>query len=37
LLLAAAFLGREKLLAAYEVAIRESYRLYSYGDAMAIL
>lgn len=37
LLLAAAFLGRRKLLAAYEAAIREKYRLYSYGDAMVIL
>ena len=37
LLLAAAFLGREKLLSAYQEAIRRSYRLYSFGDAMAIL
>ena len=37
LFLAAAFLGREKLLAAYREAFRERYRLYSYGDAMIIL
>lgn len=37
LLLAAAFLGREKLLAAYAEAVRQRYRLYSYGDAMLIL
>ncbi|MEK7859625.1 MAG: tRNA preQ1(34) S-adenosylmethionine ribosyltransferase-isomerase QueA [Elusimicrobiota bacterium] len=37
LLLASAFLGREKLLAAYAEAIKERYRLYSYGDAMLIL
>lgn len=37
LLLAAAFLGREKLLAAYREAFQERYRLYSYGDAMLIL
>lgn len=37
LMLASAFLGREKLLAAYGEAIKERYRLYSYGDAMLIL
>jgi len=37
LLLAAAFLGRERLLSAYEEAFRRGYRLYSYGDAMLIL
>lgn len=36
LLLAAAFLGRERLLAAYREAFRERYRLYSFGDAMLI-
>ena len=36
LFLAAAFLGRERLLAAYQEAFRERYRLYSYGDAMLI-
>ena len=37
LMLASAFLGREKLLAAYQEAFKERYRLYSYGDAMVIL
>ncbi len=37
LLLAAAFLGRERLLASYREAFKERYRLFSYGDAMLIL
>ncbi|HJS47552.1 MAG TPA: tRNA preQ1(34) S-adenosylmethionine ribosyltransferase-isomerase QueA [Gemmatimonadales bacterium] len=37
LLLVAAFLGRERTLAAYAHAVRERYRFYSYGDAMVIL
>lgn len=37
LLLVAAFLGKEKMDAAYAEAIREKYRFYSYGDAMLIL
>lgn len=36
LLLASAFAGRERLLQAYAVAMRERYRFYSYGDAMLI-
>lgn len=37
LMLVCAFAGREKVLAAYETAIREGYRFYSFGDAMLIL
>jgi len=37
LMLVAAFAGRERILSAYETAIRENYRFYSYGDAMLIL
>ena len=32
----AAFAGRERVLAAYEQAVRQRYRFYSYGDAMLI-
>ena len=37
LMLVSAFAGREFLLWAYEEAIRERYRFYSYGDCMLIL
>ena len=37
LMLVSAFAGRELLLRAYEDAIRERYRFYSYGDCMLIL
>jgi S-adenosylmethionine:tRNA ribosyltransferase-isomerase len=37
LMLVSAIVGRERLLAAYEEAIREGYRFYSYGDAMLIV
>ncbi|MEY2519457.1 MAG: S-adenosylmethionine:tRNA ribosyltransferase-isomerase [Verrucomicrobiota bacterium] len=37
LMLVSAFAGREFLLAAYQEAIRERYRFYSYGDCMLIL
>jgi len=37
LILVSAFAGRERILSAYETAIAERYRFYSYGDAMLIL
>ena len=37
LMLASAFCGRELLFKAYEEAIKERYRFYSYGDAMLII
>ena len=37
LMLVSAFAGREFLLRAYDEAIREGYRFYSYGDCMLIL
>ena len=36
LMLVSAFAGRERILAAYEHAIRERYRFFSYGDAMLL-
>jgi S-adenosylmethionine:tRNA ribosyltransferase-isomerase len=36
LMLVSAFAGRERVLAAYEEAIRQGYRFYSYGDAMLV-
>jgi len=36
LMLVSSFAGRESVLAAYEAAIKEGYRFYSYGDAMLI-
>ena len=36
LMLVSAFAGRERVLAAYQEAIREGYRFYSYGDAMLV-
>ena len=36
LMLVSAFAGRERVLAAYEEAVREGYRFYSYGDAMLV-
>lgn len=37
IMLVSAFLGRERTLAAYEEAIRERYRFFSFGDSMVIL
>jgi S-adenosylmethionine:tRNA ribosyltransferase-isomerase len=37
LMLVSAFAGREKVLQAYQEAIKRKYRFYSYGDAMLIL
>jgi len=37
LILVSAFAGRERILLAYEEAIRQRYRFFSYGDAMLIL
>lgn len=37
IMLVSAFLGREQTLSAYETAIRENYRFFSFGDAMLIL
>jgi S-adenosylmethionine:tRNA ribosyltransferase-isomerase len=37
LMLVSAFAGHERTMAAYREAVRERYRFYSYGDAMAIL
>ena len=36
-MLVSAFASREKILAAYEEAVREKYRFFSFGDAMCIL
>ncbi|ELY6547989.1 tRNA preQ1(34) S-adenosylmethionine ribosyltransferase-isomerase QueA [Campylobacter jejuni] len=37
IMLVSAFIGREQCLKLYELAIKEKYRFYSYGDAMLIL
>jgi S-adenosylmethionine:tRNA ribosyltransferase-isomerase len=37
LLLVACLVGRERLLAAYDEAVRSGYRFYSYGDAMLLV
>jgi S-adenosylmethionine:tRNA ribosyltransferase-isomerase len=36
IMLVSAFAGREKILAAYQNAVENKYRFYSYGDAMFI-
>jgi S-adenosylmethionine:tRNA ribosyltransferase-isomerase len=37
LMLVCAFAGRELILCAYQHAVRERYRFYSYGDCMLIV
>lgn len=37
IMLVSAFAGRERILETYQIAIREGYRFYSFGDAMLIL
>ncbi|MGO1520480.1 MAG: S-adenosylmethionine:tRNA ribosyltransferase-isomerase, partial [Sphingobacterium sp.] len=37
LVMIAAFAGYENVMNAYEVAVKEKYRFYSYGDAMLII
>lgn len=37
IMLVSAFAGRDRVLAAYQTAIRQGYRFYSFGDAMLIL
>ena len=37
IMLVSAFAGRQRILEAYEIAKREGYRFYSFGDAMLIL
>ena len=37
IMLGSALAGREHILAAYEEAVREKYRFFSFGDAMLIL
>ena len=37
IMLISAFLGYEKTMYAYEIAVKERYRFFSFGDAMCIL
>ena len=36
-MLVSAFYGYDKTMKAYEIAVKEKYRFFSFGDAMAIL
>jgi S-adenosylmethionine:tRNA ribosyltransferase-isomerase len=36
-MMVSALAGRKKILRAYEEAVREKYRFYSFGDAMLII
>ena len=36
LMLVSAFAGRERVLAAYQAAVEQGYRFYSFGDGMLI-
>ena len=36
-MLVSAFMGREKTLELYNIAVREQYRFFSFGDAMFVL
>jgi S-adenosylmethionine:tRNA ribosyltransferase-isomerase len=36
MMMVSAFAGHEKIMAAYQTAIDEKYRFYSFGDAMII-
>ena len=37
LMLVSAFAGRARILAAYEAAVRQRYRFYSFGDALLLI
>ena len=37
IMLVSAFAGKEHIMAAYEEAVREKYRFFSFGDAMIII
>ena len=37
LMLVSAFAGKERIMAAYQQAVEQRYRFFSYGDAMLIL
>ena len=37
LMLVSAFAGKENIMAAYEEAVKEKYRFFSFGDAMVLI